>query len=90
MLKDRALAQALGGQKKIFPTISLIFFFLRDIIGMAAAFTIPPMLGNWISLQTRLSYDQCYTAAQLVSPILIQFIATPLHLIGLDIYNRPH
>ena len=26
---------------------------------------------------------------QLISPIFAQFLTTPLHLLGLDIYNRP-
>lgn len=29
------------------------------------------------------------TIAQLSSPVLVQIVATPLHLLGLDLYNRP-
>ncbi len=32
-----------------FPVSSLSLFFLRDIIAMASAFTLPPILGRWIS-----------------------------------------
>ena len=63
---------------------------MRDIAAIAAAFTIPPILGHWISSNTGMSEKKGYTIAQLTSPLLIQFIGTPLHLIGLDIYNRPH
>ena len=27
--------------------------------------------------------------AQIVAPVSIQIIATPIHLLGLDLYNRP-
>jgi len=27
--------------------------------------------------------------AQLSSPVLVQLVATPIHLLGLDLYNRP-
>jgi hypothetical protein len=27
--------------------------------------------------------------AQFVAPAMVQFISTPLHLVGLDLYNRP-
>jgi hypothetical protein len=30
------------------------------------------------------------SVAQFVTPAAIQFVSTPLHLLGLDLYNRPH
>ena len=27
--------------------------------------------------------------AQIVAPVSIQIVATPIHLLGLDLYNRP-
>jgi hypothetical protein len=29
-------------------------------------------------------------AAQMVCPAAVQFLSTPLHLLGLDLYNNPH
>ena len=49
LIKDKALTQRFGGtEKKSFPVSSYGLFFLRDIIAMASAFTIPPILGDWI------------------------------------------
>lgn len=47
LLKDKALTQRLGhGEARRFPLSSLNLFFLRDIIAMASAFTIPTILGK--------------------------------------------
>lgn len=50
LAKDKALAQRFGAkEKKSFPLTSFGLFFLRDIVAMASAFTIPPILGEFIS-----------------------------------------
>jgi len=50
LAKDRALTQKFGTKEaKSFPITSFGLFFLRDIIAMASAFTIPPILGQIIS-----------------------------------------
>lgn len=49
LLKDKALTQRFGhGEVRSFPLSSLSLFFLRDIIAMASAFTLPPILGKKI------------------------------------------
>lgn len=46
LIKDKALTQRFGSnEKRNFPIASLGLFFLRDIIAMASAFTIPIILG---------------------------------------------
>jgi len=30
------------------------------------------------------------SAAQFLAPAAVQVVSTPLHLLGLDLYNRPH
>ncbi len=48
--KDKFLAQRFGkGDIRPFPLKSLNLFFLRDLIAMASAFTIPPILGKYIA-----------------------------------------
>lgn len=47
LLKDKALTQRFGhGEPRRFPWSSLNLFFLRDIIAMASAFTLPAILGK--------------------------------------------
>lgn len=49
LLKDKALTQKFGhGEVRPFPLSSLSLFFLRDIIAMASAFTLPSILGKKI------------------------------------------
>lgn len=35
-------------------------------------------------------YVAAASVAQFVTPAAIQIVSTPLHLLGLDLYNRPH
>lgn len=50
LVKDKALAMAFGNQtSKPFPMSAFGLFLLRDIVAMASAFTIPPILGLKIS-----------------------------------------
>ena len=50
LIKDKALAQAFGNQtSKPFPMSAFGLFLLRDVVAMASAFTIPPILGLQIA-----------------------------------------
>jgi hypothetical protein len=87
--KDKAYAQHFGAKAAShFPVKSLLLFFLRDIITVASAFTFPPILGRWINKKFDYSERTSKTIAQITCPLLIQIVSTPLHLLGLDIYNR--
>ena len=45
LIKDKALAQAFGATEvKPFPNSAFGLFLLRDIVAIASAFTIPPIL----------------------------------------------
>lgn len=91
LVKDKALAQVFGATEvRPFPNSSFVLFLLRDIVAVASAFTIPPILGKAISDRTGASEQRGLKIAQIISPLLIQFIGTPLHLLGLDIYNHPN
>ena len=37
-----------------------------------------------------MDYDRAANAAQLLCPAVIQLVSCPLHLLGLDYYNRPN
>lgn len=55
---------------------------------MASAFTIPPALGEIISDKFNIDSKNGLRIAQIISPLLVQFVGTPLHLLGLDWYNN--
>jgi len=73
-----AAARAIGTPKV--PRISLALFAVRDSMTIFASFNVPPILGPMIGSQS---------AAQFIAPAMVQFLSTPLHLLGLDMYNRP-
>jgi hypothetical protein len=55
---------------------------------MASAFTIPPVLGALISEEFNIDHKNGLRIAQIISPLMVQFVATPIHLLGLDWYNN--
>lgn len=89
ILKDTAYIKHFGVAKpKAFPVTSLGLLFLRDIITVASAFTLPPIFAEYIQDKLGVSERASLTTAQLISPLLVQVFVTPLHLLGLDFYNR--
>lgn len=89
IFKDAAYIKHFGVAKpKTFPVTSLGLLFLRDIITVASAFTLPPIFAEYIQDKLDTTERTSRTAAQLISPLLIQVFVTPLHLLGLDLYNR--
>ena len=74
------------------PPASYALLALRDSITIFASFNLPPKLApllpesledhNISSMSRRLSM------AQFTTPALAQIVNTPLHLLGLDLYNR--
>jgi hypothetical protein len=89
ILKDKAYIQHFGAsQAKVFPATTLALLFFRDIITVASAFTLPQIFAKSLESKLGVSERGSLTIAQLASPLLVQVIVTPLHLFGLDIYNR--
>ncbi|KAI0200027.1 hypothetical protein F4808DRAFT_174848 [Astrocystis sublimbata] len=72
------------------PTYAL--FALRDCLTIFASFNVPPLLGPVISerlgaeMRERVRGE---TIAQFAAPAAVQLFSTPIHLLGLDLYNRP-
>ncbi|MCJ1252061.1 hypothetical protein MMC30_009299 [Trapelia coarctata] len=72
----KALAKA--GSRSV-PKRTLALFAARDSLTVFASFNIPPLLGPVIGSQN---------VAQFLAPASVQILSTPLHLLGLDLYNR--
>lgn len=71
---------------------SYALFALRDCFTIFASFNVPPLLGP--ALSARLGdevqrFVSGQTLAQFAAPAAVQLASTPVHLLGLDIYNRP-
>lgn len=54
-----------------------------------ASFNLPPMVSSVLSSQFGISKLYADVSAQLISPCAIQALSTPLHLLGMDLYNQP-
>jgi hypothetical protein len=98
--KDSCLTQMFGAaaKPKPVPPISYILFTLRDVLTIYGCFVCPPILAARLeNLPASFKHqfplstpDARSRVSQLILPVMIQFISTPLHLSALDLYNRPH
>ncbi|KAI1656792.1 hypothetical protein F4813DRAFT_397375 [Daldinia decipiens] len=81
-----------GGPPRPVPVPSYVLFTLRDCLTIFASFNVPPLLGPVLNermgtkLQKKVSGT---TIAQFAAPAAVQLFSTPVHLLGLDMYNRP-
>ncbi|KAH9888155.1 hypothetical protein F4778DRAFT_785977 [Xylariomycetidae sp. FL2044] len=81
-----------GGPPRPVPLPSYLLFTLRDCLTIFASFNVPPLLGPALSarmgaeVQRKVSGQ---TVAQFAAPAAVQLLSTPVHLLGLDMYNRP-
>jgi hypothetical protein len=92
--KDQVFVKLFGpkGPPRPVPLPSYLLFTARDCMTIFASFNVPPLLGPVLSqrmsaeMQKRVSGQ---TVAQFAAPAVVQLFSTPLHLLGLDLYNRP-
>lgn len=89
ILKDRAFARMFGvGDPRPMPVSSMGLFGLRDSMTILASFSLPGIISKRMQDQFSTSKTFSDTAAQLITPVSMQILSTPLHLFGLDLYNR--
>ncbi|KAL8656436.1 MAG: hypothetical protein Q9210_000229, partial [Variospora velana] len=90
LYKDSQFAQMFGTSlvKRSIPTASYALFALRDSMTVFASFNVPPVLAPMLSEEVEKVMGRA-SLAQIVAPAAVQILSTPLHLWGLDLYNRP-
>jgi hypothetical protein len=71
------------------PRIVGTTFLVRDAITIFGSINLPPMLSPLLSDSYFANPAIKMAALQLVVPILSQAVATPVHLLALDFYNKP-
>ncbi|RKO96939.1 hypothetical protein CAUPRSCDRAFT_3417, partial [Caulochytrium protostelioides] len=64
-------------------------YMIRDGLTIWASFTVPPLVGAALATRKLLPVDYCQPVAQLLTPVTVQLVSTPIHLWGMDLYNRP-
>lgn len=89
ILKDRAFARMFGkGDPRPMPTSSMALFGVRDSMTILASFSLPGIISQRMQDNMGSTKQFADTAAQLITPVSMQILSTPLHLFGLDLYNR--
>jgi hypothetical protein len=91
VLKDKAFASMFGkGDVKVMKLPSYSFFAMRDSMTILASFSLPNVISLKMQDRFNVGKTTADTTAQLFTPISMQILSTPLHLLGLDVYNRPN
>ncbi|KAH8690879.1 hypothetical protein BGW36DRAFT_61167 [Talaromyces proteolyticus] len=70
------------------PKMSYSLFCLRDSITIFASFNVPALIAPQIPDFVASTPNMKAAIAQFSCPALMQFVSTPMHLLGLDLYNR--
>ena len=86
--KDSQFARMFGrSSARALPAAAYVPLVLRDGLTLFATFNLPQLIAPSLPPSMDEAINRL-TLAQLVSPAAMQIFATPLHLLGLDLYNR--
>ncbi|KAI5841156.1 hypothetical protein DFP73DRAFT_136652 [Morchella snyderi] len=86
LVKDRSFARMFGtGSPRPVPAPTFVLFAARDAMTIFSSFNVPPLLAPYMP-QDMLMKPESW--AQFIAPASCQILSTPLHLLGLDLYNR--
>ncbi|KAH7162067.1 hypothetical protein B0J13DRAFT_490591 [Dactylonectria estremocensis] len=85
---DAATGKQLSTQRVKVPRAATGTFLLRDAVTIFGSFTMAPALSAIIPDTLTSNAHAKLMVTQLTVPVLSQLGATPLHLLGLDFYNR--
>ena len=86
--KDAAFARMFGATAvHAVPKRTLSLFSTRDGLTVFASFVFPPQLAEAMT-KVGVEAGLALNSAQVLCPVAVQLISTPIHLLGLDFYNR--
>ena len=95
VLKDRAFAFMFSPEsasttiaRKV-PMASYGLWMSRDLIGVGSSFILPDLIASKLSVSNPEDMKRNRDVAQFCVPVATQLVAGPLHLLGLDLFNRP-
>jgi len=91
LMKDRVLTRMHGvGTPRPLPAASFLLFGTRDSMTILAGFSLPDIISeNYLQKNFAMSKTSGDVLAQLVTPLAIQILSCPMHLLGIDLYNHP-
>jgi len=89
LLKDQAYAKMFGTHSNTaVPKLSYAFWIARDFSVIGSSFILPDLVSGHVARMFDVDEKSAKSMSQLALPVVAQFIAGPLHYIGLDLYNR--
>lgn len=90
LVKDRAYAKLFGSSsaQMSVPRLSYAMWMLRDLSVVGSSFVLPDMVYPKLVEMYGMDESSARSFCQLALPVAAQFVAGPLHYIGLDMYNR--
>jgi len=90
LMKDSAYAKMFGTSgASNFPMVTYGLWGLRDCVVISSSFVFPEIMGKYLVETSNMDKKEAMSISQLVCPVVAQIFATPLQLLGLDMYNRP-
>merc|ERR1712151_1169815 len=75
--------------KRAVPLTTYGTFLFRDAMIIGAGFILPAMVAGGIQSSTQMDKQKADKIAQLATPCGMQLVITPIHLLGLNLYNVP-
>jgi hypothetical protein len=90
LLKDQAYAKMFGSNSTALsvPRLSYACWIARDFAVIGSSFILPDLVSGYVARTWEIDERSAKSASQIALPVLTQFIAGPLHHLGLDLYNR--
>nr|ABO47887.1 hypothetical protein [Alexandrium fundyense] len=85
---SKAAASAKEVQRAV-PLTTYGTFLFRDALIIGAGFILPAMVAGGIKSSTGMEPNTAEKVAQLATPCGMQIVITPIHLLGLNLYNTP-
>ena len=76
-------------QSARFPRTVASTFLMRDAITIFGAVNLPPIIASSLPEETFVNPMLKMATTQLLVPVFSQIFATPIHLLGLDMYSHP-
>merc|ERR1740129_819371 len=82
-------AEAAQEEKRAVPLATYAAFLLRDMLIIGAGFIPPAIVAGGLQSATGMERLSAEEIAQLATPCCMQIVITPIHLLGLNLYNMP-
>jgi len=89
LTKDRAYAKMFGSSTvtKV-PAMSYTLWMARDFTVIGSSFVLPSHVADYLKHHHDMEHTRAMQVAQFATPVAAQLVASPLHYVGLDVYNN--